>query len=204
MDIKSATMRKYISRGLLVESSQGEINVYNTKNQNWIVDYCDKKEIDFKPIFEKSEKRQIPKQKPSVQKLIVDSELKRKEIRSISEETTERSLLNTKELQKKVELKTIETQLKSLELEKKKAKVMPTDFVIQMLNTYIKTNITGIKTDGSKIIDLIVDELEGDYETKLKFKKKFDKMVNETFKNNHDNIAKIVIEKAKDYSTDRW
>jgi len=206
MSIDPATMRKYISkaRGHLVECGKYEINVYNTKNQQWIVDYCDRKDIDYKPIFAKSDKK-ITKAKPTVQKLIVDSELNQKQVKVISESTNARSLLNTKALEKKIELDNINIESKKIELEKKKGKVLPTDFVIEILGNYINTNITGIKTNVHTIIDSIVDELGGDYEAKLKYKKESDLMITNTFKKNHESITKDSIKKAGEYAlSTKW
>lgn len=205
--IKPATLRKYLSkdRRLLVESAPGEINVFNTKNQNWIVDYCDKNGIDYTPIFAKSEKKDIPQPKKSVQSILVDSKLKESSDidKEVKIELTERSQLNKDKLKRELYIKDIEAQLKKLDLEKKKAKIVPTDFIIEVFSTYIKTNITGINNEVNKLFDELIDKFDGDYELKLAYKKRTNSLINEIFKNNHEIISKDIIARAKEYALNR-
>jgi hypothetical protein len=201
--INPTTLRSHIYRGIIKETKEkGFINVYNATNQDWIVDHCSKKGIDIRPIFNQNGVS-VPRKEQSEQAKKVSETLKKEQEIQLPIVSTEHTRLRDSKLREEIQSKEIETQLKKLELEKKKAKVLPTDFVVEVLSSYIKTNIAGIKTDGHKTIDSIVDELGGDHSTKLKFKKQFDIMVSDTFKNNHESITKEAKKKAKKYAADR-
>lgn len=105
--------------------------------------------------------------------------------------------------QHNLQLKATKLASDKFELDKKKGKVVPTDFMIEIMPFYVKSNINGIIKSGDDLIDELIDELEGDYELKLKYKKQFRSMVNETFKNNHESNTLEIIKKAKDYAINR-
>jgi hypothetical protein len=209
LDMKAATLRSHIHRKQIKESKEGFINVFNQSNQDWIVDYCSKKGVDIKPIFSTNGKPAFPKKKPTPQQLKIvetlESEIGEKN-NGISElRQTAYSILRDDKIKKETEVKVLEAELKQLELNKKKAKVVPIDFTIEMFNMYMKGNINGIINNGNSLIENLIDELEGSYSVKLKYKKAFKSMISEVINNNHGSISDEIINKAKDYAiSTKW
>ena len=66
LELKPSVLRTYISRGTLKESQQGFLNVYNPTNQQWIIDYCDKRNMDYKPVFLQKAGESLPKKKKEI------------------------------------------------------------------------------------------------------------------------------------------
>lgn len=203
INLKPATLRQWISRGEIVESQEGFINVHNIKNKDRIVNYCNKNNISLKDVFDKTDKHLIPKPKQSKQSKLVDEAINKTEPEPSTILQSQYTILRDGKLKSETEVKNIEVQLKELELSKKKAKVIPTDFSIEMFTMYIKGNINGFINNGFSIIDNLVDELEGSYETKLKYKKSLKTLFNETLKINHESISESIIERAREYALER-
>ena len=94
-------------------------------------------------------------------------------------------------------------ELDQLELARKKAKVMPIDFATDMFNLYLRSNVNMLKDNAYKLLEQAIDELNGGYEMKLKYKKALNIMITETVNSNHTRLSDEIMEKAKDYSTQR-
>jgi len=105
--------------------------------------------------------------------------------------------------QHSLKLNSIKLKKEQLEIEKKQAKVMPVDFTIEIFNNYMKGNINGLINDGFSIIDELIEEMNGSFELKLKYKKALKGKFNETIRINHESISKSIIEKANEYALQR-
>jgi hypothetical protein len=201
LKINPSTLRQWIKRGKMKESQEGFLNIYNLTNQDWIIEYSSKNNIDIKTIYNES-KNSVPK--PKLEKKKKELEEKLNEPDKLPEQSqSEYSKLRDNKLKIESDARSLDIELRQLEISKKKAKVIPVEFVIEMFNIYINTNIQGIITNGNKIIDQVVDEFAGNYQTKLKFKKEFRQLINETITKNHETISKDIIKKAKEYSLQR-
>ena len=170
----------YIKRGKLIEENK-RIDTDNSANKHFISKYITK-ELS-KNTAEEVEKNEDQDGKGKINQGNIDYIVRQHDLK----------------------LKITKLEREELEIKKKKAKVVPVDFIIEMFSGYIKTNIVGINSEVDKMISELIDEFGGDYETKLKYKKRLRELINSIFKNNHESISKDIIEKAKDYAINaRW
>ena len=110
-------------------------------------------------------------------------------------------------IKKKHEIKKLQSdiQLKNLEYKKKKAKVLPLDFVIDWSGRNIRGVFGETVNFGNSIIEQICNELDADTETKLKYKKMFKQGFNEMVKDGIKKQEPEALEHAKEYSlTTKW
>ncbi|MDX5586095.1 MAG: hypothetical protein QNK20_14470 [Aureibaculum sp.] len=183
------SLRKVISRKNIIEVKKDCIDLDNEINKIYILTYSANKGIDIEPILygngevKSDEKPEI--KKPDAKKS--KTKLSHVELQQLKTE-------------KEVEKLEVETRLKNLELEKKKAKVLPLDFVID----WSALNIRGIFGEtvnfGNSIIEQICNELDADIEIKLKFKKQFKQGFNEILKAGIKNQKPEAVAQAKEYS----
>jgi len=111
------------------------------------------------------------------------------------------------EIKKHRETKRIEadTELKKIELLKKKAKVLPLDFIIEWSGRNIRGIFGETVNFGNSIIEQICNELDADIETKLRFKKKFKHGFNEILKLGIKKQEPEAIKHAEDYALlNKW
>jgi hypothetical protein len=200
LNINPATLRQWIKRGKIKESQEGYLNIYNLTNQDWIVEYCGKNGIDIKTIYNES-KSSVPKPKLEKKTKELKGKLNSETKTELSQ--SEYSKLRDGKLEIETGARKLDIELKQLELSKKKAKVIPVEFGMEIFNMYLRGNINGVINSGNNIIDQIVDEYSGSYETKLKFKKMFKELVNQTIKSNHEIMVKEAAKKAKEYAIQR-
>ena len=105
------------------------------------------------------------------------------------------------------EIKKLEadTQLKELELKKKKARVLPLDFVLEWSERNIKGVFGGNVNFAYSLIEDICDELGADIEVKLKYKKKFKDGLTEVVLKGIKSQEPEALEFAKEYSLqNKW
>lgn len=115
------------------------------------------------------------------------------------------SQLRDEKLIREVEKLDIETQLKNLEYKKKKAKVLPLDFIIDWSGRNIRGIFGETVNFGNSIIEQICNELDADTEIKLKYKKMFKQGFNEMVKDGIKKQEPEALEHAKEYSlTTKW
>jgi hypothetical protein len=156
LKINPSTLRQWIKRGKMKESHDGFLNIYNLTNQDWIIEYSSKNNIDIKTIYNES-KTSVPK--PKLEKKTKELESKLNEPDKLQEQSqSEYSKLRDNKLKIESDARSLDIELRQLEISKKKAKVIPVEFVIEMFNMYINTNIQGINANGNKIIDQLVDQ----------------------------------------------
>ncbi len=210
LKISSGSLRSYISRHKLKESSKGFLNVYNPINQDWIINYCDKKGIDYKPIFLQKDKSSLPNRKSIDPEITLpDDVFDKHEEKSPNdskytgeedEDYESYTKLRDAKLKKEVEKLEVETRLKNLELDKKKAKIIPVEFATEMTQRYLIGTCGGIVNAGNSLIESICDELDADVEIKLRYKKKLKLLVNDTINSKHKPVSNEIINYAKEYS----
>lgn len=210
LQMTSGSLRSYISRHKLFESQKGFLNVYNPRNQEWIIDYCDKKGIDYKPIFLQIKKDSLPNRKTidseiSLPDDIISNEIKKPDYDSDTEDNLNKDLdsytkLRDNKLKKEVEKLEVETRLKNLELDKKRAKIIPVEFATEMTQRYLIGTCGGIVNAGNSLIESICEELNADIEKKLEYKKKLKLLVNDTIKSKHKPVSDEIVNYAKEYS----
>lgn len=211
LEIKPASLRTYISREKLIESQTGFLNVYNPTNQEWIINHCDKKAINYKPIFLQKENSSLPNRKSSTSELQLPDDIltnNKKDPIPLSdfegfelpENQNSYTKLRDNKLKKEVEKIIVETRLKNLEFDKKKARIIPIEFAIEMTQRYLIGTCGAIVNGGNTLIESICDELDADIEIKLKYKKKLKEVINETIKAKHEPVSNEIINYAKEYS----
>lgn len=191
--ISDSSLRKYISRRKIIETRKGYIDLDDEDNKVCIITYAAKKGVDAEAAL--YQEKPLPESKIEIK--LEDSEekshLKGKKTRTYSK-------LQTMKIEKEVEKLGVETNLKNLELEKKKAKVLPLDFVIE----WSALNIRGIFGEtvnfGNSIIESICNDMDADTKTKLEYKKKFKQGFNEILKEGIKNQKPEAIAQAKEYA----
>lgn len=99
-----------------------------------------------------------------------------------------------------LKLKTVKVKAENLELDKKKAKVMPIEFVKEMLQRYVNGTFGDVINEGNKLIDDICNETGAEIEVKLKYKKDLNNLVTEILKSKHKIIKEEVVEYAKEFA----
>lgn len=114
---------------------------------------------------------------------------------------------NVDYIKKQHEIKKLKSEisLKNLEYKKKKAKVLPLDFVID----WSGRNVRGIFGEsinfGNSLIEQICNESGASVEIKLKYKKKFKQGFNEIIKTGIKNQEPEALEFAKEYAlSTKW
>lgn len=189
----AAYVGMYVHRGKLIEENK-KIDISIPVNRAFIAKFT-AKEVN-KYYNQESEKIELSEKKTDKFKTNEDNEEK--------EDSKKQNInaSNVDYVKKQFEIKklTVETRLKNLELEKKKAKVLPLDFVIE----WSALNIRGIFGEtvnfGNSIIEQICNELEADIKLKLKFKKQFKDGFNEILIAGIKNQKPEAISQAKEYS----
>lgn len=205
LNVKAVTLRSLITRKKIKESKPGFINVFNLTNQDWIVDHCNKNSIDIKPIFEDNGKPLIPKPKQSKQAKEVKKILKEKS-EPLPKAESDYTKLRDEKLRNENNKVLIESKIRELELQKKQAKIIPIDFATELFSIYFKGNVSGLTNMMDGLIEKLVDELGGNYQTKLAYKKEIKAGINNVINGNHEKLNGEIAEKAKEYSlnTNRW
>jgi hypothetical protein len=186
------SLRKFISRGVIVEISKDVIDLNDQYNKNYIISYCKKKGIDAEVLIyqnivaEESPKKEVPKQENK-------KDVSTKSKKSYSELVDEK-------LEKEIIVKEVDAKLKNLEFDKKKAKVMPTEFVIEIIQRYLNGTCGAIVNSGNAMIDDICKEFKIENKDRLKLKKRLKAIVSDTVKSKHQPVTDEVIEYAKEYA----
>ena len=211
-----SSLRKYISRGKIIEVEKGLIDINNEINKECIINYASKKGIDYKSIYSTRSDLTTPK----TDEIIIVEPLKKKN--KISKEKQKRDIIDSEsnipesdnpeledmdyyelreeKLLKEVQKLEVETRLKNLELDKKKSKIIPIEFSIEMTQRYLVGTCGGIVNSGNSLIEDICDELNADLEQKLKYKKQLKALVSDTIKSKHEPVSNEIINYAKEYS----
>lgn len=185
------SLRKYISRDTIIEISKDRIDLNDEHNKNCIISYCKKKGIDAEVLIyqnittEESPKKEAPKQDKK---------------RNSTKSKKSYSELVDEKLEKEIIVKDVDAKLKNLEFDKKKAKVMPTEFVIEIIQRYLNGTCGAIVNSGNTMIDDICKEFKIENKDKLKLKKRLKAIVSDTVKSKHQPVTDEVIEYAKEYA----
>lgn len=183
--MSDSSLRKFISRKVIIEEKKGFIDLDNESNKIYIIKYAAKKGIDCETIFYKN----VPEQKEEI-------ETGKEQPKNL----TTYSRNQSKKLQNEIQKIQIDTRLKYLELEKKKAKVLPLDFVIEWSGLNIKGIFSETENFGDIIIDKICNELDADVHVKLKYRKIFREGFREVLKNGIKNQKSEALEQAHEFS----
>jgi len=195
--ISDSSLRKYISRGVIVEESKGMIDLDDESNKICIIKYATKKGINGEQLLYSN----IPEPESESEEHVYEEE----KVRGKGKKKLTHLELQTLKLNKEVDKLEVETRLKNLELEKKKAKVLPLDFVID----WSALNIRGVFGETvnfvNSIIEQMCNEMDADVTLKLKFKKQFKQGFNDILKDGIKNQKPEAIAQAKEYSlTTKW
>jgi hypothetical protein len=114
---------------------------------------------------------------------------------------------NLDQLKKKEEIRKIRaaTLLMDLEYKKKKAKVLPLDFVIEWSGRNIRGVFGETINFGNALIEQICNDIGAGTEVKLKYKKKLKQGLNELVKNGIKNQEPEALEYAQEYAyLNKW
>jgi hypothetical protein len=114
---------------------------------------------------------------------------------------------NLEQLKKKEEIRKIRADilLKDLEYKKKKAKVLPLEFVIEWSGRNVRGAFGETINFGNSMIEQICNEIGAGNDIKLKYKKKFKQGLNELVKNGIKKQEPEAISYAKEYAyLNKW
>jgi predicted transcriptional regulator len=99
----------------------------------------------------------------------------------------------------------LDIQLKKIELLKKKATVLPLEFVIEWSGRNVRGAFGETVNFGNSMIEQICNEIGAGNEVKLKYKKKFKQGLNELIKNGIKKQEPEAISYAKEYAyLNKW
>jgi hypothetical protein len=189
----------YVRRGKLIEKN-GKIDIENPVNAQWVSDFM------VKPLGSKPE----PKPKKEKPAKTPKKNGKQKEIPEFSIALAEEDIIipNTIDgLKKFKEVKKLETEnkLREIELEKKKGRILPLDFVIDWSGRNLRGIFGEAVNFSFTMIEQICFELDADTETQLKFKKKFKQGLSEVIAKGIKDQEPEALEFAKEYSLNsKW
>lgn len=191
------SLRKYISRGVIIEIEKNKIDLNNPFNKNYILKYCIKKGIDAEVlIYKKIE------EEPEIINDQDKSENKTRKEKTTKKTNSKKSYaqLQEEKLEKEILVKEVDAKLKNLELDKKKAKVIPTEFSIEITQRYLNGTCGAIINSGNIMIDDICKKFKIDNKDKLEYKKRLKAIVTDTIKSKHKPIMDENIAYAKEYA----
>jgi hypothetical protein len=193
-----ASLRKYLSRGTMFETENG-IDLENEFNKECLIKYASKKGIDIIKILYTSDPKSKPKQKKPP-KSKSDKDIS-KEIKSKNPESTLRySKLRDGKLEQESELKRLQAENLNLEIQRKRAKILPSEFAIEMLQRYLDGTCGAIVNSANILIEDMCNEFDADTATKLKYKRVLKAIVNDTIKSQHKPVSDEIIKLAKEFA----
>lgn len=116
------------------------------------------------------------------------------------------SVIELDRIKKKYEISKLDAdiKLKNLEFEKKQAKVLPLEFIIDWFVRGTKGTFSETINLVNKTIDGIAGEMNLSTEKKLQYKKAFKEDFNEKILNNIKNQLPEAIDAAKEYALLKW
>jgi hypothetical protein len=199
-------MAKYISRleySKIIKKSPNYVGMYITRHK--IVEKA--RGIDIEdPVniaFMQKHAGNIEPKKPK-EIVLQDHKEEPKEPESNTDKSKiSRDNIDYIKAQHDLKLKQLKIEQGKLDVEKKQAKIVPVTYMSDSFNLYMTNNIRDIINNGNIIIEKIIDELGGKYETRLKYQKEFKLMILESVEANHSKSVKEIIDKAKDYAAQR-
>jgi hypothetical protein len=194
-DMASGTFRMHISRGTLTEED-GKIDVLLAHNKEWIIEYCDKNIIDWNPIFETLGNNSKLK---SANKVGKKNPPKPKANTTRNDYLPDRAIISKQKLEEETAIKRIKKEFDEIKLLDAKNKLLPVDMVVELFKIYIPGLTKDFIINGDKIIDSLIDEMGGDYETKLKYKKKLYETTNKTHENSHNRLSLEITKECKKF-----
>lgn len=159
-----------IKRGHLIEENK-RIDTDNIKNKAFLSKYLTKE-------IEKSENKEDQRSENKINQGNIDYVVRQHDLK----------------------LKAVRLKLETLDLEKKKGKVIPSEFVQEMMQRYVNGTFGDVINEGNKLIDELCNELESDIEIKLKYKKQLNVLVTEILKTKHKFIKDEIVEYAKEFA----
>lgn len=189
INISDSSLRKYISRGNLILAKKGFIDVNNDTNRSYLTNYAAKKGIDIDFLLYNKEPEsvnEIPKKHESTKKG------KRSDLTYTQ--------LSVIKLNKDIDKIEVETHLKNLELKKKKAKVLPLDFIIEWSGNNVKGIFGETVNFGNSMIEQLCNEMDANIELKLKYKKLFKLGFSGIIKDGIKKQEPEALKHAKEYS----
>jgi hypothetical protein len=178
----------YIKRHKIIEKARG-IDIEDPIN----IAFMQKHSGNIEPRKPKEVISQVQKEEPK------ESE----QNQNIDRNKISRDNIDYIKSQHDLKLKQLKIEQGKLDVEKKQAKIVPVSFMSDSFNMYMTGNVKSIINNGNIIIERIIDELGGKFETRLKYQKEFKLMILESVEANHARAVKEIIEKAKDYAAQR-
>jgi len=204
IDINDSTLRKAISRGQLIASdTKGFIDVRHEGNEAYIVSNCSKRGINIEKLLYSHIKKSNDntEQKPKE----LNDNLEYEVLEESNYKVFSQSDLNKIKIRKEIDKIDIDTKLKTLDHARKKAKVLPLDFVTEWSSRNIRGIFGKSINLGDSMINQLCNELGGDIETKLRFKKMFKTGLSEIIDNGVKAQKPEAIQYAKEYAiASKW
>jgi hypothetical protein len=192
----SAYITVYVHRGKLIEEIIKGKNMIDTDhpvNKQFLADKINKSnEAEIAKVIEQAEQRAEREREFNIEIPLDDIKI---------------NSANIDQLKKKEEIRKIRADilLKDLEYKKKKAKVLPLDFVLEWSGRNIRGAFGESINFGYAMIEDLCNELGASTETKLKYKKKFKQGYTELVKAGIRNQEPEAINFAKEYAyLNKW
>lgn len=171
------TIGTYVKRGVLIEENK-RIDTELAKNKQFIIER-NSKTLDAQiPKVEIKENKEEEEENNGIVPSNVDFVKKQYEIQKLQ----------------------VEVDIKNLELQKKKEKVLPLDFVIDWSGRNIRGAFGETVNFANSMIEDICNDLDAEIETKLKYKKKFKQGFNEILSDGIKKQLPEALRFAKDYA----
>lgn len=173
----------YVERKHIIEENK-RIDTDHPKNKEFIAKFTTK---SFESSVAKEEEKAVSEEDNTPQGKVTPS--------------------NIDYLRKQHEVKKLQLdiQLKKIELLKKKATVLPLEFVIEWSGRNVRGAFGETVNFGNSMIEQICNEIGAGNEVKLKYKKKFKQGLNELIKNGIKKQEPEAISYAKEYAyLNKW
>jgi hypothetical protein len=186
----------YVKRKKLIEEIRDGLSVIDTDhpvNKQFLADKINKNnEVQVSKVINEAENRIAKDKEYNIEIPVGEIDLKAGSL---------------DQLKKKEEIKKIRaaTLLMDLEYKKKKAKVLPLDFVIEWSGRNIRGVFGETINFGNSLIEQICNEMNAGTEVKLKYKKKLKQGLNEVVKKGIKNQEPEALDYAKEYAyLNKW
>lgn len=195
--MQESSLRTYITRGKIRESQHGYVDLDDEFNKAYLLKWAGKKGMDISYLFEIDIK---PKEEIKIPE--------KKTPKDPPKKSTSRKIVNDNQYDQAVKNKTIyeaevkktQAEINRIELEKKKGKVIPSEFVQEMMQRYVNGTFGDVINSGNKLIDELCNEIEASIEIKLKYKKQLNEVVTDILKTKHKFIKDEIVEIAKEFA----
>ena len=183
----------YIKRRHLVEENK-KIDTDHPINKAWIAKHTTRSAVENgKVLVEKTVKKARVKAYNESQGMTLDDS-------QLLASALEVKTIDQLKKQKEIKRLEADTQLKELELKKKKARVLPLDFVLDWSERNLKGVFAGNINFANTLIEQICNELGADIDVKLKYKKKFKEGLTEVTLQGIKDQEPEALNFAKEYS----